>query len=95
MKLYNMKLIMFLILNLIILVICVLLNHGVYFLSFLIGMEYMIVMILFYLMVLNYNNWFYLIYLVYSVCEGVLGLSLLVSMNYEFGHQKINFINLF
>lgn len=28
------------------------------------------------------------------VCERVLGLSLLVRINYEYGHQKISFINL-
>nr|DBA43971.1 TPA: ND4L [Bombus confusus] len=83
-----------LIFNLIIMMFFVLLNFNIYYLNFLIGMEYMIIMVLFYMILFNFNNWIFLIYLIYSVIEAVLGLSLLVSMNYEFGHQKINFINL-
>nr|DBA43620.1 TPA_asm: ND4L [Bombus melanopygus] len=82
------------ILNLILLVFIILLNNNIYFLNFLIGLEYLISMILFYLILIDMNSWIYMIYLIYSVCEGVLGLSLLVSMNYEFGHQKINILNL-
>nr|ALO64866.1 NADH dehydrogenase subunit 4L [Bombus lucorum] len=84
----------YMIFNMVFLMLIVVLNHSVYFLSFLIGIEYLIVMILFYLLSMNYSGFLYLIYLIYSVCESVLGLSLLVSMNYEYGHQKINFMNL-
>nr|YP_010845369.1 NADH dehydrogenase subunit 4L [Bombus canariensis]QZO77408.1 NADH dehydrogenase subunit 4L [Bombus canariensis] len=84
----------YLIFNMVFLVLIVLLNYSIYFLSFLIGIEYLIAMILFYLLLMDYNGFLYLIYLIYSVCESVLGLSLLVSMNYEYGHQKINFVNL-
>nr|QNV12215.1 NADH dehydrogenase subunit 4L [Bombus terrestris] len=84
----------YMIFNILFLMLIVVLNHSIYFLSFLIGIEYLIVMILFYLLSMNYNGFLYLIYLIYSVCESVLGLSLLVSMNYEYGHQKINFVNL-
>nr|ATE47035.1 NADH dehydrogenase subunit 4L [Bombus breviceps] len=84
----------FLIFNLVLMMLFILLNYNVYMLNFLIGMEYLIVMILFYMIMIDYNGWIYLLYLVYSVCEGVLGLSLLVSMNYEYGHQKISFLNL-
>nr|ALO64612.1 NADH dehydrogenase subunit 4L [Bombus lapidarius] len=84
----------FLIFNLVIMMLVVLLNYNIYFLNFLIGMEYLIVMILFYMIMIDYNGWIYLIYLIYSVCEGVLGLSLLVSLNYEYGHQNISFVNL-
>lgn len=69
-------------------------NYNIYFLTFLIGLEHLISIILFYLILIDYNRWIYLIYLIYSVCEGVLGLSLLVRINYEYGHQKINFLNL-
>lgn len=72
----------------------ILLNKNVYFLNFLINLEYLISIILFYIISIDYNRWVYIIYLVYSVCEGVLGLSLLVRMNYEFGHQKISIIYL-
>lgn len=58
-----------------------------------ITIEHLISIILFYLILINYNRWIYLIYLIYSVCEGILGLSLLVRINYEYGHQKINFLN--
>nr|BBC20713.1 NADH dehydrogenase subunit 4L [Bombus florilegus] len=84
----------YMIFNMVFLMLIVVLNYSIYFLSFLIGIEYLIVMILFYLLSMNYNGFLYLIYLIYSVCESVLGLSLLVSMNYEYGHQKINFVNL-
>nr|DBA43724.1 TPA_asm: ND4L [Bombus superbus] len=84
-----------LIFNLIFIMLYILLNLNIYYLSFLIGMEYFIVTILFYMILFNFNNWIFLIYLVFAVCEAVLGLSLLVSMNYEYGHQKIQFINLF
>lgn len=46
------------------------------------------------MILIDFNRWIYLIYLIYSVCEGVIGLSLLVRINYEYGHQKINIINL-
>nr|YP_010279293.1 NADH dehydrogenase subunit 4L [Tetrapedia diversipes]UKG21062.1 NADH dehydrogenase subunit 4L [Tetrapedia diversipes] len=68
-------------------------NH---FLMMLIGVEFLMVMLMFFL--LNYikiNEWFFLVYLVFSVCEAVLGLSLMVSMMFEFGHQKIGLMNLF
>lgn len=76
------------------LVFIILLNNNIYFLNFLIGLEYLISIILFYLILIDINRWIYIIYLIYSVCEGVLGLSLLVRINYEFGHQKINILNL-
>ena len=76
------------------LILIVLLNYRIYFLRFLIGIEYLIAIILFYLLLIDYNGFLYLIYLIYSVCERVLGLSLLVRINYEYGHQKINFVNL-
>nr|ALO64800.1 NADH dehydrogenase subunit 4L [Nomada flava] len=65
------------------------------FLSFLIMIEYMVITILFLIMFFNYMNlWIYLIYLILSVCEAILGLSLMVSLSFSFGHQKIEFINL-
>ena len=72
----------------------IILNYRIYFLKFLISIEHLIVRILFYLMLMNYSGFLYLIYLIYSVCERILGLSLLVRINYEYGHQKINFVNL-
>nr|DBA43490.1 TPA_asm: ND4L [Bombus cullumanus] len=94
-KINNIKFITdLLIINMLMMMLIVLLNYNIYFLNFLIGFEYLISMILFYMIMIDYNGWIYFMYMIYSVCEGVLGLSLLVSMNYEFGHQKISFINL-
>nr|DBA43503.1 TPA_asm: ND4L [Bombus convexus] len=84
----------FVIVVLMFLMLFIMLNLNFYFLSFLIGVEYLILTILFYMILFNFNNWVFLVYLVFSVCEAVLGLSLLVSMNYEFGHDQIQFINL-
>nr|YP_009714568.1 NADH dehydrogenase subunit 4L [Bombus waltoni]QGK86775.1 NADH dehydrogenase subunit 4L [Bombus waltoni] len=84
----------FIIFNLIFMMLFVMFSLNVYYLSFLISVEFLIVTILFYMLLFNFNNWIFLIYLVFAVCEAVLGLSLLVSMNYEYGHQKIEFVNL-
>nr|QNG56193.1 NADH dehydrogenase subunit 4L [Pediacus ater] len=43
----------------------------------------------FYLMLMNYELFFLMIYLTMSVCEGVLGLSLLVSMIRVYGNDYI------
>nr|DBA43607.1 TPA_asm: ND4L [Bombus impatiens] len=91
----NIKLIMeYVILDLILMVVMILLNKNIYFLNFLINLEYFSSIILFYLILIDCNSWIFMIYLIYSVCEGVLGLSLLVSMSYESGHQKISVMNL-
>nr|YP_010415141.1 NADH dehydrogenase subunit 4L [Ceratina smaragdula]URX52625.1 NADH dehydrogenase subunit 4L [Ceratina smaragdula] len=65
-----------------------------HYLSFLISIEFLVIMIMFTIMNYKINIWFYLIYLIYSVCEAVLGLSLLISMNFEYGHQKLIMLNL-
>nr|DBA43854.1 TPA_asm: ND4L [Bombus vancouverensis vancouverensis] len=94
-KISNIKFIAeFIVFNFIFMILVILLNNNIYFLTFLIGLEYLISVILFYMILIDFNSWIYLIYLIYSVCEGVMGLSLLVSMNYEYGHQKINVLNL-
>ena len=36
----------------------------------------------------------FLIFLLFFICELVLGLSLLVSLKYEYDHQKLNILNL-
>nr|ARX96610.1 NADH dehydrogenase subunit 4L [Xylocopa appendiculata] len=84
---------MLLILNLFFMML-MLFSSSKHFLNFLIYMEFMVVSILFYMIMFKLNMWFFLVYMVYSVCESVLGLSLLVSMNFEYGHEKIYLINL-
>nr|YP_009441415.1 NADH dehydrogenase subunit 4L [Apis nuluensis]ATN28909.1 NADH dehydrogenase subunit 4L [Apis nuluensis] len=71
-----------------------LLYYNVNFLSFLILIEFMVITVLFFIIDNEINTWLFLIFLVFSVCELVLGLSLLVSMNYELGHQKLNMMDL-
>nr|ALO64722.1 NADH dehydrogenase subunit 4L [Nomada goodeniana] len=83
------------ILMIILIFMLILISFNKNFLSFLIMIEYMVISILFFMMFFNYMNlWIYLIYLILSVCEAILGLSLMVSFSFSFGHQKIEFINL-
>nr|ARA91130.1 NADH dehydrogenase subunit 4L [Apis koschevnikovi]BAW89012.1 NADH dehydrogenase subunit 4L [Apis koschevnikovi] len=71
-----------------------LLYFNVSFLSFLIMIEFLVITVLFYIMDNEVNSWVFLMFLVFSVCELVLGLSLLVSLNYELGHQKLDVMDL-
>nr|YP_010691299.1 NADH dehydrogenase subunit 4L [Drosophila nebulosa]WBU93949.1 NADH dehydrogenase subunit 4L [Drosophila nebulosa] len=53
-------------------------------LSMLLSLEFIVLMLFFllfiYLNLLNYENYFSMMFLTFSVCEGALGLSILVSM---------------
>nr|AFK30474.1 NADH dehydrogenase subunit 4L [Drosophila simulans] len=53
-------------------------------LSMLLSLEFIVLMLFFmlfiYLNMLNYENYFSMMFLTFSVCEGALGLSILVSM---------------
>nr|YP_009711674.1 NADH dehydrogenase subunit 4L [Dasypogon diadema]AYW52663.1 NADH dehydrogenase subunit 4L [Dasypogon diadema] len=53
-------------------------------LSMLLSLEYMVLLlfliIFYYLMFMQYESYFSLVFLTFSVCEGALGLSVLVSM---------------
>uniref|UniRef100_UPI003D58C6CA NADH dehydrogenase subunit 4L n=1 Tax=Geniotrigona thoracica TaxID=395500 RepID=UPI003D58C6CA len=65
-----------------------------YYLSFLIMLEFSNMIFLYFMISYNFSLWIFFIFLMYSVCEGVLGILLMISMNDEFGHQKIKFMNL-
>nr|YP_009115757.1 NADH dehydrogenase subunit 4L [Melipona scutellaris]AJC00752.1 NADH dehydrogenase subunit 4L [Melipona scutellaris] len=65
-----------------------------YYLSFLIIMEFLNVFFIFFMILYLFNLWLFFMFLMFMVCEGILGLLLLISMNYEFGHQKMIFLNL-
>nr|QHD26493.1 NADH dehydrogenase subunit 4L [Lepidotrigona terminata] len=69
-------------------------NKFYYYLSFLITMELSHIIFLYFLITYKINLWMFFMFLMYSVCEGVLGLLLMISMDNEFGHQKIKFMNL-
>ena len=56
-----------------------LLYYNVNFLSFLILIEFLVIIVLFYIIECEINRWLFLIFLVFSVCELVLSLSLLVN----------------
>nr|YP_009544247.1 NADH dehydrogenase subunit 4L [Roisinitermes ebogoensis]AYO45655.1 NADH dehydrogenase subunit 4L [Roisinitermes ebogoensis]URX52860.1 NADH dehydrogenase subunit 4L [Roisinitermes ebogoensis] len=60
-------------------------------LATLLSLEYMVLIIFvavyFYLCLYNYELYFVMVFLVFSVCEGSLGLSVLVSMIRGFGND--------
>nr|ADI75313.1 NADH dehydrogenase subunit 4L [Melitaea cinxia] len=64
----------------------------------LLSLEFMVLSVffffLFYLMMLDYNLYMLMVFLVFSVCEGVLGLSILVSMIRTHGNDYFQSFNL-
>nr|YP_009992941.1 NADH dehydrogenase subunit 4L [Felderimyia fuscipennis]QNO34151.1 NADH dehydrogenase subunit 4L [Felderimyia fuscipennis] len=67
-------------------------------LSMLLSLEY-IVLILFYLLIvflnlMDYNGFFSMMFLTFSVCEGALGLSILVSMIRTHGNDYFQSFNI-
>nr|UKO33016.1 NADH dehydrogenase subunit 4L [Stenochironomus sp. 1CZ] len=71
------------------------LNFYKHLLTVLISLEFivlsMFIFFFFYLSFFNYEYYYVMYYLIFSVCEGVLGLSILVSMIRNFGND--NFLN--
>lgn len=57
----------------------------------LLSLEYIVLSLFYilfiYLNIINYENYFRIIYLTFSVCEGVLGLSILVSIIRTYGND--------
>nr|YP_009537957.1 NADH dehydrogenase subunit 4L [Limenitis ciocolatina]AYN60700.1 NADH dehydrogenase subunit 4L [Limenitis ciocolatina] len=64
----------------------------------LMSLEFMVLSIFFlmllYLMMIDYNLYMLMVYLVFSVCEGALGLSILVSMIRTHGNDYFQSFNL-
>nr|AHL17326.1 NADH dehydrogenase subunit 4L [Stichophthalma howqua] len=64
----------------------------------LMSLEFIVLSIFFvmllYLSMINYNFHMLMIFLVFSVCEGVLGLSILVSMIRTYGNDYLQMFNL-
>nr|YP_010613674.1 NADH dehydrogenase subunit 4L [Pseudergolis wedah]UBA16581.1 NADH dehydrogenase subunit 4L [Pseudergolis wedah]WAR69305.1 NADH dehydrogenase subunit 4L [Pseudergolis wedah] len=64
----------------------------------LLSLEFIVLSIFFflmlYLMMINYNMYMLMIFLVFSVCEGALGLSILVSMIRTHGNDYFQSFNL-
>nr|UXW64260.1 NADH dehydrogenase subunit 4L [Corynis sp.] len=69
-----------------------------YLLMILLNFEFLILMLFFFLIIyLNYYGlelYFSLIFLVFSVCEGVLGLSILILMVRFYGNDYFQILNL-
>nr|QNE85684.1 NADH dehydrogenase subunit 4L [Phaonia tuguriorum] len=67
-------------------------------LSMLLSLEYIVLSLFFllfiYLNMLSCENFFMLMFLVFSVCEGVLGLSVLVSMIRTHGNDYFQSLNI-
>nr|YP_010239069.1 NADH dehydrogenase subunit 4L [Phrosinella nasuta]QTF74303.1 NADH dehydrogenase subunit 4L [Phrosinella nasuta] len=66
-------------------------------LSMLLSLEYMVLtlflLLFMYLSMLNYEYFFSMMFLVFSVCEGALGLSILVSMIRVYGNDYFQSFN--
>nr|YP_010564353.1 NADH dehydrogenase subunit 4L [Scopula lactea]UYX62376.1 NADH dehydrogenase subunit 4L [Scopula lactea] len=64
----------------------------------LLSLEFMVLSIFFfflmYLMMVNYDMYMLMVFLVFAVCEGVLGLSILVSMIRTHGNDYFQSFNL-
>nr|WKU84174.1 NADH dehydrogenase subunit 4L [Somula decora] len=67
-------------------------------LSMLLSLEYIVLslfyMLFIYLNMLNYENYFSMVFMTFSVCEGVLGLSILVSMIRTYGNDYFQSFNI-
>nr|YP_009919035.1 NADH dehydrogenase subunit 4L [Hylemya vagans]QMP96628.1 NADH dehydrogenase subunit 4L [Hylemya vagans] len=67
-------------------------------LSMLLSLEYIVLslflLLFIYLNMLNYENFFSMMFLVFSVCEGALGLSILVSMIRTHGNDYFQSFNI-
>nr|YP_009941972.1 NADH dehydrogenase subunit 4L [Melanostoma scalare]YP_009973819.1 NADH dehydrogenase subunit 4L [Melanostoma orientale]QNE85525.1 NADH dehydrogenase subunit 4L [Melanostoma mellinum]QNH93627.1 NADH dehydrogenase subunit 4L [Melanostoma orientale]QOC71043.1 NADH dehydrogenase subunit 4L [Melanostoma scalare]UJG45497.1 NADH dehydrogenase subunit 4L [Melanostoma scalare] len=78
--------------------IFIFISNRKHLLSMLLSLEY-IVLSLFYLLfiylnMLNYENYFSMIFMTFAVCEGVLGLSILVSMIRMYGNDYFQSFNI-
>nr|YP_009536178.1 NADH dehydrogenase subunit 4L [Nemorilla maculosa]AYM35209.1 NADH dehydrogenase subunit 4L [Nemorilla maculosa] len=67
-------------------------------LSMLLSLEYIVLslflLLFLYLNLINYENFFSMMFLIFSVCEGVLGLSILVSMIRTHGNDYFQSFNI-
>nr|ALO64408.1 NADH dehydrogenase subunit 4L [Andrena labiata] len=67
------------------------------FLMILISMEFMVLVVLglvFFVEVNNLNEWVFLYYLIFSVCDGVLGMAIMINMIFYMNNQSVSMINL-
>nr|ALO64395.1 NADH dehydrogenase subunit 4L [Andrena subopaca] len=67
------------------------------FLMILISMEFMVLAVLslgFFIELNNLNEWVFLYYLIFSVCDSVLGMSIMINMIFYMNNQSVSMINL-
>nr|YP_009995528.1 NADH dehydrogenase subunit 4L [Ferdinandea cuprea]QNQ07369.1 NADH dehydrogenase subunit 4L [Ferdinandea cuprea] len=78
--------------------IIVFISNCKHLLSMLLSLEYIVLslfyMLFIYLNMLNYENYFMMVFMTFSVCEGVLGLSILVSMIRTYGNDYFQSFNI-
>nr|YP_010895219.1 NADH dehydrogenase subunit 4L [Ornidia obesa]WJW73758.1 NADH dehydrogenase subunit 4L [Ornidia obesa] len=71
--------------------IFIFISNRKHLLSMLLSLEYIVLslfyMLFLYLNMLNYESYFSMVFMTFSVCEGVLGLSILVSMIRMYGND--------
>lgn len=69
-----------------------------HFLSILLRLEYMVLrlflLLFIYLNIINYEGFFRIIFLTFRVCEGALGLSVLVSIARTYGNDYFQRLNI-
>nr|YP_009756881.1 NADH dehydrogenase subunit 4L [Tephritis femoralis]QIK50385.1 NADH dehydrogenase subunit 4L [Tephritis femoralis] len=77
--------------------IFVFVSNRKHLLSMLLSLEYIVLSLFFmlfmYLNLMNYNSFFSILFLIFSVCEGVLGLSILVSLIRTHGNDYFQSFN--
>nr|UEP13607.1 NADH dehydrogenase subunit 4L [Betasyrphus serarius] len=78
--------------------ILIFISNRKHLLSMLLSLEYIVLslfyMLFIYLNMLNYENYFSMVFMTFSVCEGVLGLSILVSMIRMYGNDYFQSFNI-
>lgn len=63
----------------------------------LIRIEFIVLVILslvFFFELNNFNEWVFLYYLIFSVCDGVLGISIMIRIIFYINNQNVRMINL-
>nr|WKU84037.1 NADH dehydrogenase subunit 4L [Ocyptamus dimidiatus] len=78
--------------------ILIFISNRKHLLSMLLSLEYIVLslfyMLFIYLNMMNFENYFIIVFLTFSVCEGVLGLSILVSMIRMYGNDYFQSFNI-
>ena len=63
----------------------------------LVSIEFIVLVVLslvFFFELNNFNEWVFLYYLIFSVCDGVLGISIIINMIFYMNNQSVSIINL-